>query len=39
MGKCYELSEVLLNAFGVESMIEYVCSLSNEQILEIISGE
>lgn len=30
-----ELSEKLADAFGIESMIEYVCSLSNEQVTRI----
>lgn len=37
MKNLYELSNVLLDAFGVEEMISYVCSLSDEQILNIIA--
>ena len=32
----YELADMLANAFGVEEMINYICSLSNEQILQAI---
>ena len=38
MKKLCELSEALVNAFGVENMIEYVCSLTNEQVINIMEN-
>lgn len=36
MAKCYEYADRLLDSLGVEEMISCVCSLSDEQILNII---
>lgn len=38
MKKLCEFSEALVNAFGVENMIEYVCSLTDEQVLNIMEN-
>lgn len=36
MKKLCEFSEALVNAFGIEEMINYVCSLTDEQVLNIM---
>ena len=38
MNNLCELSEKLMEAFGIESMIEYVCRLSNDEILKVIAS-
>lgn len=39
MEKLFVLAEKLDQAFGTENMIEYVCSLTNEQVLSLIDYE
>lgn len=34
-----KLSEKILDAFGVDEMISYVCSLSDDKILQIINKD
>lgn len=38
MKKLCEFSEALVNAFGIEEMINYVCSLTDEQVLNIMEN-
>ena len=38
MKKLCEFSEALVNAFGVEEMISCVCSLTDEQVINIMEN-
>jgi hypothetical protein len=38
MKNLYELSESLLNSFGVEKMIDLVCNLSEKELAKIIKA-
>lgn len=38
MEKCYEIAENLLETLGIDEMISYVCSLTDEDILNIINS-
>ena len=38
MENIYKLSDFLLDAFGVDELIKFVCDLSNEDVIKIINS-
>lgn len=38
MENIYKLSDYLLDAFGVDELINFVCNLSNDDVIKIINS-